>query len=85
MHFCLYVGFFSGKNSKIKCRREASAPKLSHFIETLERFGERIPRKIQVVTDDLQIHKEIERVSNDRYNFLTAEPAPIRFPDKVSC
>jgi len=34
------------------------------------------------VTDDLQIHKEIGRVSNDRYNFLTAEPAPIRFPDK---
>lgn len=71
-----------GKNSKIKCKREANAPQLFEFFQTLDNFAENTPKYIQIVTDDTQIHEEILGISEKRYWFLNIEPAPKRVPDK---
>ena len=72
-----------GKNSPIKCKREASAPKLIDFMEALEKFQRETPTSVQIVTDDSQIHEEISRISNKDIEFIEPEPAPERIPDKV--
>ena len=75
--------FYSGKNSGIKCKKEAAAPRLWEFIEVLENFEKEMPKFIQVVTDDSQISEEISSISKRGYEFLKPEPAPKRIPDKV--
>ena len=75
--------FFTGKNSGIKCKKEATAPRLLEFMEALEKFSTDGPKSIQVVTDDSQISVEISSVSKRGYEFLKPDPAPKRIPDKV--
>ena len=72
-----------GKNSPIKCKQEASAPKLKDFIEVLGKFRGEIPTSVQIVTDDSQIQTEISRISKKSIEFMKPEPAPKRIPDKV--
>jgi len=72
-----------GKNSPIKCKREALAPKLTDFLEVLEKLRRGTPTSVQIVTDDSQIHGEIARISNKDIEFIEPEPAPERIPDKV--
>ncbi|CAL6334065.1 unnamed protein product [Bathycoccus prasinos] len=72
---------FKGKNSKIKCKQEASAPQLLEFMKALQNFKED-PKNIKIVTDDAQIHAEILKIPKNGHRFLNTEPAPRRIPDK---
>ena len=74
-----------GKNSPIKCKQEASEPRLIEFVEVLEKFWgvTRNSVPIQVVTDDSRIQEEISRISKKDIEIMNPEPAPIRIPDKV--
>jgi len=74
---------FKGKNSSIKCKKEASAPRLIDFVEVLGVFTNDTPMIVQVVTDDSQIEEEISRISKRGMTFMKPEPAPKRIPDKV--
>lgn len=74
----------SGKHSPIKCRPEASSPRLSDFLKALNAYIGR-SSYIQVVTDDHHIFKEISETDAKGHVFLKPDPAPNRIPDKVSC
>ena len=50
----------------------------------LEMYEGKVPKAIQVVTDDVLILKEISEVAGSGYYFLDPEPAPRRIPDKVN-
>lgn len=73
-----------GRKSAIKCKKEANAPKLSDFIDSLKYFTFTKPILIQIVTDDFQIFDEMLALnSGEEFTFLPPEPAPKRIPDKV--
>ena len=74
-----------GKKSQVKCKKEAMAPKLLDFVAELRNFelGERKVKYIRIITDDIFIEKEIEKLTSE-YMILEPEPAPKRAPDKVS-
>ena len=73
-----------GRKSVIKCKKEANAPKLSDFINSLKYFKVEQPILIQIVTDDFQIFDEMLALnSREKFTFLPPEPAPKRIPDKV--
>ena len=75
--------FIEGKTAPVKCKREASAPRLIDFIEVLKNFRGGTLMSVQVVTDDSRIQEEISRISNINIEFIKPEPAPQRIPDKV--
>ena len=75
-----------GKRSGIKCKPEASAPKLTDFVKELVRFSKFMnfsDKYIRIVTDDEGIPHEIQALSEERFMFVKPEPAPKRVPDKV--
>ena len=74
-----------GKKSTVKCKKEAIAPKLVDFMVALRNFelGGRKVEYIRIITDDIFIEKEIEKLTSE-YIILEPEPAPKRVPDKVS-
>lgn len=74
--------FVYGKKSGIKCKSEARSPKLLEYLQALEEFKFRTAEFIQVVTDDVGIHKEILETPTSSHVFLEPEPAPKRIPDK---
>lgn len=74
-----------GKRSGLKCKPEASAPKLIDFVKELVHFSKFMnfsDKIIRIVTDDEGIQHEIQALSEERFMFVT-EPAPKRVPDKV--
>jgi len=52
-------------------------------MNALEKYKSKVPKPIQVVTDDVDIMKEISEIKENGYFFLDPEPAPRRIPDKV--
>lgn len=77
------VLILTGINSAIKCKAEANAPKLTDYLSTLGKFKGKVPKPIQIVTDDVHIMQEIAEIKENGYYFLDPEPAPRRIPDKV--
>lgn len=79
-----YSYLIQGKRSPIKCKREASAPKLMDFVTELKHFDqhEEITKYVRIVTDDVFIDKEIEKLET-KLIFLKPDPAPRRTVDKV--
>ncbi|CAL6333957.1 fucosyltransferase [Bathycoccus prasinos] len=71
-----------GKKSAIRCKAEASAPKIVNYIEALDFFKRNYSTPILVVTDDAHIMEEISQLKENEYVFLHPEPAPKRIPDK---
>ena len=78
-----------GKDSKIKCRSEAKAPKLIDFVRVLQSMmhdmglPSSLSVEIDIITDDVNIQREIDRTIVTNLKFLKPEPAPKRIPDKV--
>ena len=72
-----------GSKSKIKCKAEAKAPTLLDYMNALKMYESKVPKAIQVVTDDVHIFQEISGTAENGYFFLDPEPAPRRIPDKV--
>ena len=77
-----------GEHSKIKCKSEAKAPQLIQYVQVLQTMmhylglsSESI--KIDIITDDNNIQREIDRTVVTNMKFLKPEPAPKRIPDKV--
>lgn len=52
-------------------------------MNALEKYKRKVPKPIQVVTDDVNIMHEISETEENGYFFLDPEPAPRRIPDKV--
>lgn len=80
-----FFQFYEGKHVRLKCKREASAPTLSEFVDVLrrfEKFGSKI-RDLRIVTDDVHIQEEIKLSGITAYNIIDPEPSPTRIPDKV--
>ena len=73
----------TGSKSGIKCKAEAKAPKLIDYMNALKKYQVKYQNHIQVVTDDVDIMKEISEIKENGYFFLDPEPAPRRIPDKV--
>lgn len=75
-----------GSKSPVKCKAEASAPKLEDFLSELNFFAKRSEdwqKKVAVVTDDIHIEREImELEPKERRMFFKVLPAPKRVADK---
>lgn len=72
-----------GRKSSLKCKKEASAPKLVDFITELKYFKQNKEIKyVKIVTDDVFIGAEIEKVSGELV-ILKPDPAPKRVMDKA--
>lgn len=73
---------FYGKNT-VSCKAEASAPSIFDFLREGQYFSTRRNKnhKILIVTDDHNIHSELEAVQH--FDFVWPEPAPQRVVDKV--
>ena len=56
---------------------------LADYMNALKKFESKILRPILVVTDDVNIVKEISKVDRNGHEFLKPEPAPRRILDKV--
>ena len=77
-----------GEHSKIKCKSEAKAPQLIDYVQVLQTMMRYLGQssafiKVDIITDDINIQREIDRTVVTNMEFLKPEPAPKRIPDKV--